>query len=511
MAPFTVLPYSKDAFLDSLVHGHVRRAHADKNRRALYLFGYLDHLKALSIVVEENYVDGDYLDDYANYYVKAFDDYSRRCKRLHFFAVALSQQDVEDSLRSRDALDPLLESNYLGFVVVRPLPNAIIGRTVLRTYEADNGRRLYRAVRPYEANLFGSPFRLESLAFQEQDEVLAACATVALWSAFQATSDLFRTAAPTPAQITQAATSAMYSTRPLPSRGLNLWQMTRAVRDVNLEPEVVEYKSQVPFISLLHSYLEFKLPVVLGVTIEGLGGHALTVVGYSLRPGTPSLTHENVVPPGGPAVPRVGLWIDELYVHDDQVGPFARLRVVSHTPTDDDPFAVYFTSEGWVDPASNVPRRLIPEWAMVPVYHKVRLTYLDLQTWLVYASMLASAVSSAFGKNFADVARWTTSLTSTNAFKTEAKTLPITDAALHDLLFKQLPRFLWKATLELDGKPVLVLLFDATGMAGAFPGVRAFSLDDTFHAGLQQVLRLSNVDAAIPDEAFVALMRNTQR
>jgi hypothetical protein len=117
------------------------------------------------------------------------------------------------------------QKSYLGFTVARPLPGAVIGRTALITYPNDGGRRHYTALRAYKANFFGIELQVQSLAFQEQDKALAACATVALWSCFHKASELFQTPAPTPAEITRAANRLVNQVRPLPSHGLEVHQM----------------------------------------------------------------------------------------------------------------------------------------------------------------------------------------------------------------------------------------------------------------------------------------------
>src|SRR4029077_8601062 len=154
----------------------------------------------------------------------------------------------------------------------------------LTTYPDDGGRRHYTALRTYTANFFGIELHVDSLAFQEQDKALAACATVALWSCLHKASELFQTPRPTPAEITRAANRLVNQVRPIPSQGLEVHQMCTAIRHIGLEPEVIEPKQNIPLASLIYSHLRFGNPVLLGVEIEGLGLHAITLTGYSLRP-----------------------------------------------------------------------------------------------------------------------------------------------------------------------------------------------------------------------------------
>jgi hypothetical protein len=197
---FRVVGFSKESLAVALSGDHapvdevVRHTHLD------YLAGYLDRIGAKSVVVEHPYVDADYLDDYTAYYARCFADYGRWCKRIHFFSLPPKSSYFANLFDGADAPQiGSLQNAYLGFIVSRPLPEALIGRTVLRTFGADAGRRFFPATKRYEANLCGRTFTVESLAFQEQDSVLAACATVALWSCFHKTSELFSTQVPRPA------------------------------------------------------------------------------------------------------------------------------------------------------------------------------------------------------------------------------------------------------------------------------------------------------------------------
>jgi hypothetical protein len=149
---------------------------------------------------------------------------------LHFFRRDLTEEAFLELLRN-----PGLQSDYLGFV---------IGRCILRTYDDDGGaRRQFPVNRRYTVNLFGFNRHIDGLAYQEQDTVLAACATVALWSAFHETGELFGTAIPTPAVITRAATQAIHSVhygRPIPQHGLRVEEMCAAIRHNGLEPEAIQ-------------------------------------------------------------------------------------------------------------------------------------------------------------------------------------------------------------------------------------------------------------------------------
>lgn len=493
-----VVPFTEAAFFDAMKSNHITRAQVESHRRARYLSSYLSAIGARTLVIEELYTDADYLDDYASYYAKSFVDYSRRCKRLHFFSSDFDRERCVRILAEPAGVPRDFPNAYLGFVVARPLPSAIVGRTVLKTYDTDGGRRNYLAVKSYEAHLMGTSLSIKSLAFQEQDTVLAACATVSLWSAFQKTSELFGTRQPTPVEITRAATSTVFESRPLPSRFLTLGQMTRAVREVGLEPEVIQCGPNVPFISLIYGYLQLGLPVILGLEIEGSGGHAVTVTGYSLRP-TQSIPHEHEVTN---APPLIGLRIDELYVHDDGVGPFARIAVKSRRSDDDFPTSVYFEGD-WVDALTGRPRRLFPVWAIVPVYHKIRLTFLDLQDWIAQMNWACRQVTTDFSH-----AEWAISLANVNEFKDQIRSSVLPSATRERVLFSDFPRFVWRACLSLGGTPTVELVFDATGMTRSLPILDVLYYDAAFQSAIASLFALPAITTVL-DESLVEFMRHT--
>ncbi len=204
-----------------------------------YFDEYFGKLKAKTIVVESPYTDGDFLDDYAAYYVRCLGKYRSRCARLHFFQVAFDDSGLkkaakQQSKRLRRRTLRALQKAYLGFIVVKPLPETVVGRTCLKTYP-EGERRHYAATRSYDVHLLGFKLTVESLAFQEQDKVAAACATSAIWSVLQGTGVLFQHEITSPVEITKKATEHVRdATREFPNAGLYPEQMADAIRGVGL-------------------------------------------------------------------------------------------------------------------------------------------------------------------------------------------------------------------------------------------------------------------------------------
>lgn len=208
--------------------------------------------------------------------------------------------------------------------MAKPLPKTVIGKTCLATYP-EEGIRSFPIKRKYTANLFGIELEVETLAYQEQDSVAAACATSALWSVFQKTGVLFHHAIPSPVEITKFATENLPAqSRNFPNEGLTLEQMAHAIRKVGLEPFCIGVKSDYGLKTTTFAYLRMGLPLILAVDLvdietktelndgsligTAIGGHALAITG--------DCTEDKPPTPFGSGYLAIPTQIDKFYVHD---------------------------------------------------------------------------------------------------------------------------------------------------------------------------------------------------
>lgn len=336
-----------------------------------YIADYFSNEKShnvATIVVEPLYLSPTFFNDYKNFYSSIFSPYDRMCSRLHFFGTEFQQVDfdlfLQDNQKSILNIETL-RSNYLGFLVLRPLPEQIVGATLLKTYpeKSEDGTRRFFPARDYTINLFGIEIQLNSLVFTSQDKTVGACASYALWMCFHKTADLFKTQLPTPSEITRrAGKSSKVHHRTFPSQGLDPFQIANAIESIGLEPEYrisekgifqmyylndkgnkslytlskkkekdkglqrerYSWKTIID-ISLIkahiYAYSRLGIPVLLGIQfIEGL--HLITISGY--KEDTASLPPNKIEEHDERLVLR-SRRIKNLYCHDDNVGAFSRL------------------------------------------------------------------------------------------------------------------------------------------------------------------------------------------
>jgi hypothetical protein len=467
MATFCVLAYNIDVLVECLAEASLAsKEEVQRKLHRQYFSDYFSVLDAKTIVVEPNYVDHDFLEDFAAYYVRCFEKYERTTTRLHFFSTAFTEEQFRNTLinPAAELNAQRLQDSYLGFVVIKPLPQTIIGRTCLKTYPNDGGRREFPILRSYSANLFGIPLTIDSLAYQEQDTVVAACATSALWSCFQGTGKLFQHAIPSPVEITKAATSHVpenlpsNSARALPNSGLTATQMALAVRDVGLEPYIVGTPNPYVLNSTLYAYLRGRIPSILAFhlshvtngTEHPLGGHAVAVTGFSLGNSTPE-------PFGQSGFLLRASRIDKIYAHDDQVGPFARMQHAFSTR----PYLAtswQLLYDGRVE--------ALPWFLLLPLYHKIRIPFEVVHDAILQVDSLIEQLRPQLYPQLPRT-EWDIYLTTVSDFKNDvfASMRPDLGADAVLTLTANLPKFLWRATAWCGAERHLELLFDATGIA----------------------------------------------
>jgi hypothetical protein len=299
-----------------------------------YFGQYLSQLNCKTIVIEDHYVDRDYIDDVALFYARSLRAYPNYCYRLHFFAEAFDQERwrshvVESDSAKREQARLSLQKAYLGFSEIRPLAGAPIGRSVLQTFPertASGETRNFGAVRQYTVDLAGFKLVILGLAFQQQDQGVSACATTALWSSMHRVADLEGLRVPTPANITEAASRyVLEDGRSLPSAGLSIYQICEATRAAGLAPLLIQGVSLEHDRAQILAYCSSGFPPVLAVQpLNGNDGHAVCAVGTKMGqilPATdPNLNYRDAASA-----------VRGVYIHDDRLGPYASATLGSYT------------------------------------------------------------------------------------------------------------------------------------------------------------------------------------
>ena len=281
----------------------------------LVVCSIIRHLITLSVksyLVESRYIDRDYSSDYRQFYAQTFRTHDRHCKRVHFFATDIKEILNKPGWSARfEALQQTSKTSYCGFCVVRPLPSAPIGRTVLRA-QGPTGADLDSTVTcraDVRAHLFGADLDVTGTPFMQQDARVGACAQVAIWIGarhmhqrykynWMSVADITRLAAPT--------TESEATSLPAGSDFLTSERMIRAISEMGFQP--LCFSGQDIGASIL-PYVDSGVPVILGLRNNDTLGHAVTVMGRVFA------KQKN---PTDQAIDYVPAFI----THDDQAGPY---------------------------------------------------------------------------------------------------------------------------------------------------------------------------------------------
>ncbi|MGJ5208135.1 hypothetical protein [Bradyrhizobium sp. HKCCYLR20261] len=260
----------------------------------------LRHLKAggiKSIVVENDYLDRDFSEEYTVFYAKLFRPHRRHARRMHFF-----RSDVSEIIAQEDAADIVtgLEAeqaagNYAGFLIWRPMSEAPIGRLVLDVLNSWPGfHESLQVSATYDTHLLGARLSVSGIPFMEQDEQFTACGQAALWVVGRHFHAKHGGAWLSRAGIAEAAFDShdVNSASSLPggSGGLGLSNMIAVLRKMGLQPLLFHKRErngemvwpQSPASIIIH-YLDSGLPVLLGVHKGGDDYHVVTAVGTAFR------------------------------------------------------------------------------------------------------------------------------------------------------------------------------------------------------------------------------------
>lgn len=422
-----------------------------------FLLDYLgknnpDALAAETIIVENNYVSRSYINDYSLYYSLCFsDNYTKKIKRVHFFNNSFSSSEFEEDIVN-NCNNFINDETYLGYIVVKNLPSVVIGATLLKTYNNNSSR--YYITRKSQVSLFGKKINFNSLVFQEQDKVVSACATTALWSAFYKTSSYFQTHLPSPSEITSSAKNSFnFAGRLFPNKeGLDHFQIGNAIENVGLVFELrnKENLKEPNFVkAFIYSYCKLGIPILLGIDIENKGRHLITISGFKYE--SKMLKKRNNV--------DVALISDELemfYAHDDRIGPFSKL----HIDNKENKKGIIETS-WWIDETGNKKYRASVVSIVVPLHKKIRITFEDILNDVRHFDYFFKSVIS---KNH--ILKWDIYLSASNEYKNETiENSDLPDSFKKSVVFTHLPRYVWISRLLIDEYIVFELVFDSTDVS----------------------------------------------
>lgn len=502
LSPLSVVDYQRDYVIEFVryVTGWTERSEVSRKAQLCYICNYLEtaHINCQTIVVESDYIERHYLEDYAEYYARCFHSHPRKCSRLHFFSNKFCETKFTKCLRGsagRANTPKELQDNYIGFAVIRPIPHTVFARVCLRPFEDLLSNKYCKILsRKVPVSLFGLNLWVETIPFIEQDKVVSACATSALWVALSANPNTSLNDLPSPSAITKAAAiPSIDAARTFPTSGLSPPQILRGLRHFNLEPSIIwddtetlnDLKAQV------YSYLSHGTPLILGGAlfrkdneiVTKLGSHLVCITGCAIA-------IEDDMPPRNKSQRLLSKLVSKFFAHDDQNGPYLQMHTKQHEFCIRNEQKTHHGLEMSV--AGHAAYLFEPSIAIIGLYHKIRIPYPiilnacgalykhlhETQSDLLDNSAYGDAKQKAIDKDYSNlidillIGYWEISLTTESRVKEELissrnffsfngipnKITPLT---------WNMPKYVWRCRI-LDGNnikeqiPITDIIFDAT-------------------------------------------------
>ncbi|MFN2431062.1 MAG: hypothetical protein ABR574_13670, partial [Cryomorphaceae bacterium] len=230
-----------------------------------------------AVIMEYPYVDKVYRNSYYQYYASKNNGAYRDCIRLSF----LKKEISAETLRGKDAAVTLQEV-YLGYMIVRPTPTSIVGRSAISPLAKGNDLSICLA--PMTSTMAGVKLGVNAFPHSSQDSETLSCAETTIWSLMEYYSTKYPDYRPVlPADIIEVL-AASTSERQLPSAGLSIPQIAFALKKFGFGPRIYTAAADPEnFQAIVSTYIESGIPLIAALSSKDNSiRHANLIVGRKI-------------------------------------------------------------------------------------------------------------------------------------------------------------------------------------------------------------------------------------
>lgn len=448
--PISFLKNNLDQIILTLKFKDLNLTLEEINRRAIDVNDFFKELNDnIYVILEDNYVDVVYRDSYYDYYSTKSREYNRFCIRLSFFK---SKINFSQELNTQQ-----LQNNYLGFLIIRPL-KACVGRNIISP-EAKINLKTNQPMTieicrvSIESSCLGIKLIAKGFPHASQDSETMTCAQTTIWAILEYFGNKYSYYSPTtPSEIEEVLEPFSYE-RLLPSKGLNVNQISVALRKFGFGPKIYSRSTLAggnSLFELLACYIESGIPLAVTMANRFIG-HAVVCVGVEKV--DKSNVKNSIKTIGSKSQVNIMSWNITVsngnFVFNDDNFPCYQLAKLN------DPVRHYidYPIKGW--------ENFQIENFIAPLYFRV---YMEADTAITLSEEIITSCLSIDAdtvmKTFLTSSRTYREYLSTNS------TIPI--AMRLGLLQLPMPKFIWISELStydefINDKVNTILLLDATG------------------------------------------------
>ncbi len=234
--------------------------------------------KDIYIIFEFPYVDKSYRDSFYSHYSSRHSDLPRNAVRISLFDTEVKTEDIFESKKIVE-----IQKSYLGYFVIRPTKSSLLGRNYISP-KALQDQDFVSCLCRISTSVFGIPLTVDAFPHSTQDKIVATCAETSIWSIMEYFSNKYSEYSPAlTSKITHVINETFYQ-RSLPSNGLTALQISSALRAFGFATRVYSKGNEKEVGGLFRTvsdYVESGIPVVIAVTGDRMGGHALLLTGHT--------------------------------------------------------------------------------------------------------------------------------------------------------------------------------------------------------------------------------------
>lgn len=245
------------------------------NNSAKILWELIKDIPTITVVLEDHYVDRVYRDSYYFYYSGKHFTYSRFCKRLSLFYGKLENDFADYSIDE-------LKGIFIGTIVIRPLPEQSIGRTLLNPKYFLKDESVYIRVVTYSVTIYGKKLDVKAFPYSMQDGETTSCAEITILNLL----DYYSQSYPEyhyllPSEINHLAEKSSYE-RKTPTRGMSYECISKIFCEAGFYPRLysTQKMSKDKFHHVLSYYIESGIPVALGLKLPNGSKHSIICIGH---------------------------------------------------------------------------------------------------------------------------------------------------------------------------------------------------------------------------------------
>jgi len=236
---------------------------------------HFDNLKdTIWLLAENNYVDKVYRNSYYHYFSSKLGEYRKDCVKISLFEGEVFIADFGSEEKHAE-----LQKKYRGFITLRPTVPQIIGRSIVSPMALKNNNFCCCTTK-FHTTSNGQKFTVKAFPHSSQDSETITCAETTLWAIMEYFSNKYSDYKPVlPSKIIETLSSLSVE-RQVPSKGLNIRQMSFALREFGFGTRIYsknDYASE--FDALLGCYIESGLPLIIAMNNSEIG-HALLCIGH---------------------------------------------------------------------------------------------------------------------------------------------------------------------------------------------------------------------------------------